>query len=372
MPADDNADDDYSYDYPAIEQARVFTIVIAVISALFPLSVVIILIQKYDILVRKKTLVHYILCIAMADTMTAISIAFGYPYAGTVACSIQGFALLLFERFSWFYTDVLVIQLFSVVVFKEYFLNIKYMHGIVWSLNLLLQFLPLTTGVSYGTDDGGIPDSACFLAGGKGRYDGDFWMQYTVAIEIVISFSLVIGLSLIIVYFCLRTDAYVFPIIRDSWSLVILYPGAMLVAWIPSMSYGYYLNRLLSAGHSLPDHSEVIYNYLIAVSALYGPFLSIIFYTKTIDARRAWLSNWRYIVHMITKREVSTKVDDGIRCSSIISIDDRLISEIRMSSLEKRSNQSGSGSDVVNPIKHNVSVNRINSTSEVTRIPESL
>ena len=124
--------DDYSIniDYPAIEQVRIFTIVIATISALFPLSVVIILIQKYDTLVRGKSLVHYVLCIAMADTMTALFLAFGYPRAGTVACSIQGFANLLFSRFSWFYTDVLMIQLFSVVVFKQYLLNIKCMHGI--------------------------------------------------------------------------------------------------------------------------------------------------------------------------------------------------------------------------------------------------
>jgi len=65
--------DDYSIDYQAIEQARVFTIIIASISVLFPLSVVFILIQNYNTLVRGKSLVHYVLCIAIADTMTAIS-----------------------------------------------------------------------------------------------------------------------------------------------------------------------------------------------------------------------------------------------------------------------------------------------------------
>ena len=80
------------------------------ISALFPLSVVIILIQKYNALVLGRSLVHYVLCIAAADTATSISMAFGYPQSGTAACSIQGFVLLLFQRLSWFYTDVLVIQ----------------------------------------------------------------------------------------------------------------------------------------------------------------------------------------------------------------------------------------------------------------------
>jgi hypothetical protein len=125
----DNTVDDYSFDYRAIDQARVFTIVIATISALFPLSVVIILIQRYGTLVRGKTLVHYVLCIAIADTLTAIFIAFGYPRGGSAACSIQAFCGILSCRFSWFYTDVLIIQLFSVVVFKQYFLTMKYVHS---------------------------------------------------------------------------------------------------------------------------------------------------------------------------------------------------------------------------------------------------
>ena len=113
----------YTDDYIiSINNSRIFTIVLASISVLFPLSVVFILIQRYNTLVRGKSLVHYILMIAIADTMTALFLAFGYP-AGTVVCKMQGFGLLLFSRFSWFYTDVLVIQLFNVVVFRQYFLN---------------------------------------------------------------------------------------------------------------------------------------------------------------------------------------------------------------------------------------------------------
>ena len=104
------AEDDYSYDYQAIDESRIFTIVIATISVLFPLSVVIILIQKYNTLVRGRSLVHYVLCIAIADTMTSFFLAFGYPNGGTVACSIQGFSIMLFQQFSWFYTDVLMIH----------------------------------------------------------------------------------------------------------------------------------------------------------------------------------------------------------------------------------------------------------------------
>ena len=379
MSDDDYQPDDYSYDYQGIEQTRIFTIVIATMSVLFPLSVVIILIQKYDTLVRGRSLVHYVLCIAIADTIAAFFLAFGYPYAGTVACSMQGFITILTQRFSWFYTDVLMIQLFSVVVFKQYLLNVKYMHGIVWSLNLLLQFIPFTTGAIYGSDDqDGIPIITCLLTGGEGKYDGDFWMQYTANIEILVSFSIIIILSIVIVYFSLKTStsaAYLAPRIKESWSLVILYPLAMLIAFLPSQIYAFYLNQRSNNGHSLPIHGAVIFNYLLAFSSLYGVFLSIIFYTKTLEARRAWLSNWRYLQRMITKDSEVNKdtEDDDVRCSSIISIDDRVVSEIRMTSLRNHSNdQSGSGS-VVNPMKNSISINSINShdTTASIRIPEA-
>ena len=217
------------------------------------------------------------------------------------------------------------------------------MHVIVWSLNFLLQFLPFTTGAIYGSDDkDGIPIITCLLTGGKGKYDGDFWMQYTANIEILVSFSMIIILSIVIVYFSLKTstsEAYLASRIKESWSLVILYPLAMLVALLPSQIYAFYLNQRSNNGHSLP--------------------------------RRAWLSNWRYVLRMITKESEVDKdtEDDDVRCSSIISIDDRVMSEIRMTSLRNHSNhQSGSGS-VVNPMKNSISINTSHDTIVSIRIP---
>ena len=82
-------DDGYTYDYEAIEKCRIFTIIISSISIVFPLSVVVILIQRFDNLVRGKSMMHYILMIAIADTFTSFFISLGYPPPGIV-CSIQG------------------------------------------------------------------------------------------------------------------------------------------------------------------------------------------------------------------------------------------------------------------------------------------
>ena len=261
------------------------------------------------------------------------------------------------------------------VVFKQYFLTMKYVHSIVWSLNVLLQVLPFTTGVTYGNGDYGVPINACNLTGGKGKYDNHFWVKST-NIVVIISFSLIIVLSLVIVYISLTSkftsEAYLAPRIRDSWSLVILYPGAMLVAWVPSQAYGFYFSQVLIE-QKLPPHIFVIFNYLLAISALYGLFLSVIFYTKTQDARRAWLSNIRYIYRMIINKDIGVGIDDRSTCSSILSIDDRSMSDMnRLSLLHNQINDPDS--IIANPIKNNVQVNRIttNDTSDAIRITEAL
>lgn len=300
--------DDYSYDYKGINEARIFTIILATISTLFSLSVVFILLQQYNSLVRGKTLVHYVLCIAMADTMATIFMGFGYPNI-RVACSVQGFCFCLFVRFSWFYTDALIVQFFSIVVFRRYFLTTTYVHCIVWSLNLLLIFLPFTTGVKYGMDDEIETNFIiCTMFGGEGKFNNHFWMLYSFDLGIIISFVLIVILSLIIVHFSLRdstshsaSEAYLAARIKNSWSLVLLYPAALLITWIPSQTYALYFNYMLSTGHRPSGNFWVLFDYLVAWSALYGPLLSIIFYNKTIDARQAWLVNLRYIMCVITK-----------------------------------------------------------------------
>ena len=228
--------DDYAHDYDAINNVRIFTIVIASISALFPLSVVVILIQRYNTLVREKSLIHYVMMIARADTMTAITIAFGFPDAGLL-CAAQGFLFIFFSRMSWFFTDVLIFQLFYIVVFKKFFLSVKHMHCIVWPLNILLQILPYTTGTTYGEDDGQV----CFFGLGNGSFRSVVaWSQYAFTIELFISFAIIIILTFVVVFYCLnmniaiRSHVYLAQKIRESWSIMILYPCAMLVTWVSS------------------------------------------------------------------------------------------------------------------------------------------
>jgi len=77
------------------------------------------------------------------------------------------------------------------------------------------------------------------------------------------------------------------------------------------------------ARKELPNHIFVINDYLTAINALYGPLLALIFYTKTLEARRAWIRNFRRLYHFITNSNADMDEDKGEeRCGSIISVDD--------------------------------------------------
>ena len=102
----------------------------------------------------------------------------------------------------------------------------------------------------------------------------------------------------------------------------------MMVTWIPGEAYLFYLDSYVSNHGRFPKHGIVIFDYLNVLHILYGPLLSIIFYTKTLDARRAWMHNLRGIMYVTT----SIDIDDRTTCGSIISMDDVRVSEVEQSS----------------------------------------
>ena len=149
---------------------------------------------------------------------------------------------------SWFYTDVLIFQLFYIVVFQQYFLNVTYMHIIVSSLNIILQFLPYSTGTRYGDgdeDDSIENETRCFLSKGKGKEKYvSKWGAYAFQYELIISLLIIIVLSIVVVFYSTRvknldaSQIYLAQRIKGSWSIVILYPLAMIVSWMPGVLAG--------------------------------------------------------------------------------------------------------------------------------------
>ena len=217
-----------------IHVARQFAITLGVISVLFSGSVVFILLYKYNKLVRGRSFIHWVLVIAICDTVSSFCISLGYPCPGTFTCASQSFLIFFSSRASWLFTDVLIFQLFYVVYFKKYYLSIKRIHIIVWSINLLLQILPFTTNSMYGevVDDIFIENSArCYIVPSNGTDDFTWskrWVVYSFDLILVLSCSFVVVFTALIVYksrmIGTADQSNLAPKMQKVFSTLILYP----------------------------------------------------------------------------------------------------------------------------------------------------
>ena len=144
----------------------------------------------------------------------------------------------------------------------------------------------------------------------------------------------------------------------------------MLIAWTPSKIFAYYGNQLDNIGKKLPPHKFVIFNYLNAINALYGPYLALIFYTKTLDARRAWMYNLRCILYVLT----DVDMDDRSTCSSIISIEDSQIAASRLNRAQSGLSLQLWGASRSEQLKSpfDIQDEEVNPISNVVRISEGL
>jgi hypothetical protein len=145
----------------------------------------------------------------------------------------------------------------------------------------------------------------------------------------------------------------------------------MLISWVPRISYSYYGTYLDNAGKELPKHYIVIDDFLAALTALYGPLLALIFYSKTLDARRAWMFNLRCILSLITDIDV----DYRNSCVSIISIQDSKIATPRLDRSQSGISLrlwGGSSSSKQAKSTFDIQDEEVNPISNVVRISEGL
>ena len=92
-----NVDDGYQYlNDNTIRSSEIFTIVIGSISIVFPLSVVVILLYKWNLLLKDRPLTLLILQIAISDTMASFATLLGFPQHQL--CYAQGFIIFFFAR----------------------------------------------------------------------------------------------------------------------------------------------------------------------------------------------------------------------------------------------------------------------------------
>jgi hypothetical protein len=153
-----------------------YTLEISIISGLLSATgsgFVLLTCLLFPSMVKKKIYMHCVFMIYLHDFFASLAFAIGFP--SNYLCELQGWITCFCFRGAWFWTLFLSFQLYSLVMFGSPKLSFKQMHIMYWPLNILFEFLPLTTN-SYGIDDefGSRGDASCWLRLYPNHADGKY------------------------------------------------------------------------------------------------------------------------------------------------------------------------------------------------------
>ena len=238
---------------------------------------------------KGRPFIHFVCNIAICDCITALTYSWGFLPKGSFICKMQGFLSIFFSRASWLWTDVLISQLYFFIVYKELWLTMPAMHGIVWFFSIVLQVIPFLD-INYGTwdDELSIPNNQlCFYSTNNNDSAASNYARYAYFLILTLSFVYILVFSLLIS--CKHRQQ------SEIWKRLILYPLGLFIAWIPNAIYNWYASYY-TGKDELPPHYFAIDNYLVASNSLYGIILSIFFYSQNADAR---MLLWHFIKQKI-------------------------------------------------------------------------
>ena len=210
---------------------------------------------------------------------------------------------------SWFFTDILVLQLTHVVIYKKFYSNDYIIHKIFWPINILLQILPFSTKTYYGNHSYlpyGV--TVCSYYNNNRDYRSEaMWLNITVNYMLNISFITISFCSIFIVGYTryIRANNPLITTVIDNevWSTIILYPLGQLFAWLPSTIYSVIFERQTSASGHFPNNGWILINVFDTLNPLYGLILSSVFYLKTEEAREEWIS----IIHRLLGADINSQ-----------------------------------------------------------------
>lgn len=289
-------------------------ILISVISLIASLSIVFILTLRYKKLVEDKPFMFPIYMIAISDTMVSLSYSFGYPMQGPL-CSVQAFIFMLFGRASWLFTLLLIYQLFCLAIYHKVYLSNRFSFKLVWSVTIFAQTLPFCFKTWYGIANNLAGSQSCYFNGDNREVFIFLWVC-----EQIVVFSLLIAFSLRIIvhgYYQSRQqsvtiqNASLIPISKTIKTTMVLYPLSMLMSWSPSIVYIFINNSNYLKGCFRYPHPVYVFDWINMLIPLYGFFLSIIFYTRTKNARDEWIQLFKssYTYTMNRENKIKGSVD---------------------------------------------------------------
>lgn len=287
MSSNSTSNDDLRYNQSNID-TEIFLILFSIISLLASSSLVFILLLRYDKLVKDKWLTHVVLMIAISDSFVSLSFSVGYPPKGPL-CTFQGFIVEFFEKASWLWTDILILNIYGIVLYKKCLISIKNSHLIIWTVVILLSLLPFTENVTYG----GVGNiTGCSFSGNNNFSKWSALSHFLLLVSLLI--IIILSFRIAIFVYTLNYDSdngIAVPLTQldqriatEATITMILYPTAMVLCWLPSQIFGLYVN--ISQDYS--NNNRITDNAMHTICPLYGLLLTLIYYIRTKGAKEEW------------------------------------------------------------------------------------
>ena len=238
-----------------------------------------------------------IMMMSFCDMCASIGSIFGYP-DNPEACRVQGALIFFFYRASWLWGTSISFSLYCQVMKGRLILTFKVLFCIIWGLSLLLEFLPVANGLSYGNCYRFAPTLDHASTFGTLSAEGIDDSKSTKTFQHWIAFTFVFPLAgtLFIMLCChgfinWRMKPTLKMSTTDTSKKILkclnnaeFYPLLFLVCWVPHICVFILVNNV----PSLKRHAYVMVELSFAWGSSMGCWLCILYFVKSMDARRLW------------------------------------------------------------------------------------
>ena len=254
--------DDFSLYSSKVE---ILAIICGCLSCVGSLSILL-TVSLFPSMLRKKKFMVCLVMVSLCDFMGSFAVAFGFPVGSL--CVFQGSMIYFWYRASYIWTCFMSLSLYSLIFYgtNQLLTNVQ-MHLICWSVNIMIELIPLST-TNYGGDDYTEGDFSCFFAFADRPKAAILWEIICFIMPLLIS-SFVLLLLSVRVYWRVK-KIKVSPLITSVVEFMFLYPISMLICWGPSIALSFAFFSVNKKPHVGIDTAL---NVALQLGSLYGMYV---------------------------------------------------------------------------------------------------
>jgi hypothetical protein len=239
----------------------------------------------FPTMMENKIFMQMIVMASLCDFFASIAVVLGFPSG--FLCSLQGTLIMFCFRGAWFWSIFMLLQLNYVVDHKLVYMSFANMNKVVWSVNLLLEFLPLTTRTWYRTSEEFAGMIVCtFDLADKNLF---IWVCTCFAGPMNLTVLTVLFLACKLVWRVKHISGeYSKHLLRS----IAIYPAIMMICFCPFV-FLYFTDINVAPASDATNFTEKYrtWSLIYCWVSLQGTFNAAAFFINSVEARTRW-SSW--------------------------------------------------------------------------------